>query len=271
MRTPFWPMSSRDLRGVQSVIVAVFIGGIEALGLRSESSYRFERGCDIGIFFCWGVKFGLAEENDCTGNAVGISIGHRDTDNLVRKNRVSGSTTTGLLFRPERGASFCGHRNRIEENVFTDNGGEGAAAPEAPAARQGIAPVGKGEGLLDQLLDEDDGGAALPQLCGGGQPELKLANPISSELSDMRPSLLPNLIAAAGRNMDRGFADMMLSEVGHAYAGDQPKDETLRAAGIRRGAFVGRNVLCSGSAVCWRCARWPANSPRWRSWSGCTR
>jgi phenylalanyl-tRNA synthetase beta chain len=58
----------------------------------------------------------------------------------------------------------------------------------------------------------------------------------------MRPSLLPNLIAAAGRNMDRGFADLALSEIGHAYAGDRPQDETLRAAGIRRGAAVARNV-----------------------------
>jgi phenylalanyl-tRNA synthetase beta chain len=84
--------------------------------------------------------------------------------------------------------------------------------------------------------------ADAARLFGGGGPDLKLANPISSELSDMRPSLLPNLVAAAGRNLDRGFADLMLSEVGHAYAGDQPQDETLRAAGIRRGAAMRRNV-----------------------------
>ena len=96
----------------------------------------------IGIFFCWGVKFGLAEENDCTGNAVGISIGHRDTDNLVRRNRVSGSTTTGLLFRPERGASFCGHRNRIEENHFADNGGEEAAVIDVQGGTEEVAIVG---------------------------------------------------------------------------------------------------------------------------------
>ncbi|MBC8038761.1 MAG: phenylalanine--tRNA ligase subunit beta, partial [Rhizobiales bacterium] len=84
---------------------------------------------------------------------------------------------------------------------------------------------------------------------GGGQPELKLANPISSELTDMRPSLLPNLIAAAGRNMARGFGDLALCEVGHAYAGDQPQDETLRAAGIRRGQAVTRNWLGAARAV----------------------
>jgi phenylalanyl-tRNA synthetase beta chain len=105
------------------------------------------------------------------------------------------------------------------------------------AARRMLASRGFNEAITWAFLPEDQA-----RLFGGGQPELTLANPISSELSDMRPSLLPNLIAAAGRNMDRGFADIMLSEVGHAYAGDRPQDETLRAAGIRRGAFTGRNV-----------------------------
>ena len=44
------------------------------------------------------------------------------------------------------------------------------------------------------------------ELFGGGQPELALANPIASDLSDMRPSLLPGLVAAAQANSDRGFA-----------------------------------------------------------------
>ena len=111
-------------------------------------------------------------------------------------------------------------------------------------ARRSLASRGFNEAITWAFLPEEHA-----KLFGGGQPELKLANPISSELSDMRPSLLANLIAAAGRNMDRGFADMMISEVGHAYAGDTPKDETLRAAGIRRGAFTGRNVQGGARAV----------------------
>jgi phenylalanyl-tRNA synthetase beta chain len=112
------------------------------------------------------------------------------------------------------------------------------------AARRMLASRGFTEAITWAFLPEDQA-----KLFGGGKPELKLANPISSELSDMRPSLLPNLIAAAGRNMDRGFADLMLAEVGHAYAGDKPQDETLRAAGIRRGAFTGRNVHGGARAV----------------------
>src|SRR5581483_8357118 len=49
---------------------------------------------------------------------------------------------------------------------------------------------------------------------GGGAPELALANPIASDLSDMRPSLLPGLIASAQRNAHRGYPDVALFEVG---------------------------------------------------------
>jgi len=98
------------------------------------------------------------------------------------------------------------------------------------AARRALAAQGLCEAVTWSFLPEDQA-----KLFGGGQAELKLANPISSELSDMRPSLLANLITAAGRNMARGFGDVGLFEMGQAYAGDAPEDETVRAAGIRRG------------------------------------
>jgi phenylalanyl-tRNA synthetase beta chain len=103
------------------------------------------------------------------------------------------------------------------------------------AVRRGLAARGFNEAVTWSFLPE-----AHAKLFGGGQAELKLANPISSELSDMRPSLLPNLIAAAGRNIARGFSGFAIAEVGQAYAGDKPADETLRAAGIRQGEAVGR-------------------------------
>lgn len=78
---------------------------------------------DIGIFFCWGVKNGVAEENVIADNrGSGVSIGHRDTDNLVRKNEILRSGKAGVLFRPERGKGFCGDRNRIEFNRIVDTG-----------------------------------------------------------------------------------------------------------------------------------------------------
>jgi len=72
------------------------------------------------------------------------------------------------------------------------------------------------------------------ELFGGGQPELALANPIAADLSDMRPSLVPGLVAAAQKNADRGFPDTGLFEVGQVFRGDQPADQFTAAAGIRR-------------------------------------
>ena len=72
------------------------------------------------------------------------------------------------------------------------------------------------------------------ELFGGGRPELALANPIAAELSDMRPSLIPGLVAAARRNTDRGFPDVGLFEVGQIFRGDRPEDQLTAASGIRR-------------------------------------
>lgn len=73
---------------------------------------------DQGLFFCWGVKFGLAEKNTILGNRrYGISIGHRDTDNVIRDNDIRDSGEVGILFRQERGGEgYQPHRNVVERN-----------------------------------------------------------------------------------------------------------------------------------------------------------
>jgi phenylalanyl-tRNA synthetase beta chain len=73
-----------------------------------------------------------------------------------------------------------------------------------------------------------------------------LSNPISTELAEMRPGLLPGLVTAAQRNRDRGFADGALFELGHAYRGSLPEDQYVAAAGVR----FGRSVL-AGSGRDW--------------------
>jgi hypothetical protein len=96
----------------------------------------------IGLFFCWGVRHGLAEKNHIEGNEIGISIGHHDTDNLVRENQVIGSGKVGLLFRPERGKEFTGDRNRIENNRLVNNAGEGGFAVDIQGGTKSISISG---------------------------------------------------------------------------------------------------------------------------------
>ena len=68
-----------------------------------------------------------------------------------------------------------------------------------------------------------------------GRPALPLANPISADLSDMRPSLLPGLVAAIGRNAARGEGDVGLFEVGQVFRGDGETDQRTAAAAVRGG------------------------------------
>ena len=70
---------------------------------------------------------------------------------------------------------------------------------------------------------------------GGGKPELKLANAIASDLSDMRPSLLPGLLAAARRNENRGFNDLAIFEVGQVFLSDKPEGQHTYATAVRAG------------------------------------
>ncbi|MBI4967360.1 MAG: phenylalanine--tRNA ligase subunit beta [Rhodospirillales bacterium] len=82
---------------------------------------------------------------------------------------------------------------------------------------------------------------AQAKLFGGGAAALRLANPISADLDTMRPSVLPQLMLAAGRNADRGLADCGLFEVGPHYAGDRPQDQAMMAVGLRAGLASGRH------------------------------
>jgi parallel beta-helix repeat protein len=73
--------------------------------------------CDVGIFWCWGVCNGIAENNQITNcKKHGISTGHRDNDNIIRGNTVSGSGEVEIYFRPERSADHTSNRVLIENN-----------------------------------------------------------------------------------------------------------------------------------------------------------
>jgi phenylalanyl-tRNA synthetase beta chain len=99
-------------------------------------------------------------------------------------------------------------------------------------ARRTLAGRGLVEAITWSFIDEK-----AAKAFGGGQEGLVIANPISSEMTVMRPSLLPGLLAAAQRNRNRGFTDVGLFEVGQAYRGDAPKDQFIAASGVRAGAM----------------------------------
>lgn len=114
------------------------------------------------------------------------------------------------------------------------------------AAKRTLAALGLTEAVTWSFISETEADAF-------GGSAVALANPISTDMSHMRPSLIPGLIAAASRNADRGFVDTALFEVGQVYAGTRPEDQTVAATGLRHGAAGrtggGRHWSGGGEAV----------------------
>ena len=96
--------------------------------------------------------------------------------------------------------------------------------------RRALAARGMIEAVTWSFINKADAEAF-----GGGAPEVALENPIAEAMSDMRPTLLPGLIRAVARNVNRGHPDVALFEVGQVFAGDEPGDQTTMAAGVRQG------------------------------------
>ena len=106
------------------------------------------------------------------------------------------------------------------------------------AARRTAAALGYHECVTYSFIDQPS--AAL---FGGGTDATRLENPISNDMSHMRPALLPGLLQAAARNQARGFADMALFEVGPAFSGGEPGEQHMLVTGLLVGRTGPKDVL----------------------------
>jgi len=111
-------------------------------------------------------------------------------------------------------------------------------------ARRTGAALGYNECVTYSFIDH-----AAAALFGGGDDATMLANPISADLSHMRPDLLPGLLRAAARNQARGLMDLALFEVGHAFHGGEPGEQHLQVAGLLVGRTGPKDVHGSARAV----------------------
>ncbi|MEM9317733.1 MAG: phenylalanine--tRNA ligase subunit beta [Pseudomonadota bacterium] len=95
------------------------------------------------------------------------------------------------------------------------------------AARRTCAALGYDECVTYSFIDQRAAG-----LFDGGTDATRLENPISSEMSHLRPALLPGLLQAAARNQARGFNDLALFEIGAAFHGGEPGEQHLLVTGL---------------------------------------
>src|SRR5262249_24764819 len=93
-----------------------------------------------GIYFCWGAQHGLYEKNVIEDCDYGMTLGHRDSDNLIRDNDVRRSGKAGIHFRGGNKA-FAPHRNRFERNRIVDSGGEKGVAIEINGETESVTVI----------------------------------------------------------------------------------------------------------------------------------
>jgi phenylalanyl-tRNA synthetase beta chain len=246
-----------------------------ALGINSDARYRFERGVDpnfmlpglelatqMTIELCGGTPSevtvaGKAEAPDIIVDfptselkrLSGLDLPFPEMRRVLGKLgfAVAGQDRRVKVAAPSWRPDIEGKADIVEEIVrivgvdrVPSTPFDRGEAPRKPVltslqvrtrkAKRALAGRGLTEAVTWSFI-------AKPQaeLFGGGKPELALANPIAAELSDMRPSLIPGLVAAAQKNADRGFPDVALFEVGQVFKGDKPEDQFTAASGVRRG------------------------------------
>jgi phenylalanyl-tRNA synthetase beta chain len=244
-----------------------------ALKINSDARYRFERGVDPAftpdgleqaVRMIVDVAGGEASERIVAGAVPDVARAYRlDTDRvqslvgmeIPAERQVATLEALGFVMDgdmagvPSWRPDVQGEADLVEEvaRIESLTGLVGTPLPRLDngvtqailspmqrrerAARRTSAALGYNECVTYSFIDK-----ASATLFGGGDDATMLANPISSEMSHMRPALLPGLLAAAARNQARGQMDQALFEVGTAFHGGEPGEQHVQVSGL----LVGR-------------------------------
>ncbi|HVY34685.1 MAG TPA: phenylalanine--tRNA ligase subunit beta, partial [Caulobacteraceae bacterium] len=231
-----------------------------ATGINSDAAYRFSRGVDPGFVepglelatrlildLCGGEASDVVVAGQAPANRepiafdpsyvhklAGLNVGREGALEILTRLgfEVEGHGAVLTVTPPSWRRDVDGKADLVEEvariagfdalpstplpQVARPSGGILAARQaRVRLARRALAAAGYAEAVTWSFTARK-----TAELFGGGGENLVLANPIAAELDCMRPSILPNLIEAAGRNARRGFADVALFEIGPVFAGD---------------------------------------------------
>ncbi|MGY6535219.1 MAG: phenylalanine--tRNA ligase subunit beta [Pararhodobacter sp.] len=239
-----------------------------ALKVNSDARYRFERGVDPAftgdglelatqmiLDLCGGTPSHVVADGSVPDTSRSYAFDPGAMARLVGMDvpvQTQRETLAALGFRLEGDQAFPpswrpdiqGAADLVEEvaRIASLTRLEGAPLPRpagVPApiltpmqkrermTRRTLAALGFHECITYSFID-----AQAAALFGGGDNAVQLENPISSEMTHLRPDLLPGLLQAAARNQARGFMDMALFELGPVFSGGEPGEQALHATGL---------------------------------------
>src|SRR6056297_122402 len=257
-----------------------------ALKINSDARYRNERGIDPA-FNMDGLELAVEMILDLCGGEPSNRVVAGEVPDVSRAYRLDPArvrslvgmdipeseqrqTLTRLGFRLEGSMAHVpswrpdvqGEADLVEEvaRIASLTRLEGKPMPRAQAGvpRQILSPIQKREQIarrtcaalgFNECVTYSFIDKASAALFGGGGEATMLANPISSEMSHMRPDLLPGLLQAAARNQARGIMDLALFEVGHAFQGGEPGEQQLQVCGVLIGRSGPKDVHGTSRAV----------------------
>ena len=78
----------------------------------------------------------------------------------------------------------------------------------------------------------------INQLFIENNKEIKIVNPISSDLNVLRSSVFSNLMICLNKNLGRGFKDLSIFEIGPTFSGEQPGEQQTVIGGLRSGKLA---------------------------------
>ncbi|WP_295047695.1 phenylalanine--tRNA ligase subunit beta [uncultured Paracoccus sp.] len=257
-----------------------------AMKINSDARYRFERGVDPAftrpglelatqmiLDLCGGAPSEVVEAGAVPDTARAYPLDTARTARLVGLDipaDTQRATLTALGFRmdgdlahvPSWRPDVLGEADLVEEiaRIASLSRLQGQPLPRPrpgvpqpvltplqvreKAARRQAAALGYNECVTYSFIDGD-----AASLFGGGADAVRVDNPISSEMTHLRPDLLPGLLAAASRNQARGFADLALFELGPVFAGGEPGEQATQISGLMVGHIAPRDPFGSRRKV----------------------
>lgn len=251
----------------------------KALGLRSESSYRFERGCDVGIADYASQRAAQLILETAGGTLVPGVVDAYPKPAQPKEISLRFAKTTELLgvaIEPEQQAKFLASLGLTESPIRNPQ----SATFSIPTFRvdlkrevdlieeiarlhgvdkipsttpRGAVGTNAFDAVYDQLADvrrlltglglNEAQGQTLVSLANCRLPEaevVKLANPLSADMDVLRPSLLPGLLDTLRHNLNRKNYDVALFEIGRVFNNVNGQPKEERRVAI---ALTGQRAL----------------------------